>query len=202
MNCKLTNVKEELLRLNFNSKEDLRKSGLNSISVGLYVMIFDNRVNEDVRDKNPSRNVRDEFLGKVVIPKDTITVKSGKFEKNFLHRMKGYYEHLHHSSNPEFSVYQNILKLCYCLDLTTMVRKNYFNPAAVYEQYWNRSIFNYLSENNLLASSQNNRSEYRIIEFGNALNDRTIIGEKFLSQICGSIDDTFPVFSSVLKSKE
>lgn len=194
MNANLIQVTDQLRSFDFDNKKSWNKHPLNDVKMGLYLMILDNSDGLAIKDKN--KNNKTDSIGKVVVPEKSISIKFGKFENGFLNRMRGYSKHLHRASEFDFSVFQSVLNKCYCLDLSLIDKiKPKFNPAAIYESFWNRSLHFHFLERGLLAPNQNMRSEYRVIELNKGVCESEFIDENFLDEVSKSIDDSFLIFS-------
>lgn len=189
----LTEISEALKNINFHNKPSLLSSDPHNIKTGLYLMLLENSTDTEIRDKNKNKSTGE--IGKIVVPKFSKVIKFGKFENGLINRMKGYSNHLHYATNRNDTVFPNILRSFYCLDLTSIAEKTpSFNAAAIFEEYWNKSIENYYSKNNLLQKSQNIRSEYRILNCMEIINTRDFIDEKYLLSIKKSIENSLPFF--------
>ena len=195
-------VSDKIKKLDFKIKKSHTSSDLNEIKNGLYLMLIENSINADIKDKNA--NKKSNTTGKVVAPENSKTIKFGKFENGLINRMSGYSKHFHYSDNQpsEENVFQRVLTACHCLDLTSFtINSPHFNPAAIYEPFWNRSLDFYFKENKFLHQNQNNRSEYRVLSQEKEINKDNFVNIQFLESIKQSINDSFVIFSSHFKKE-
>lgn len=117
--------------------------------------------------------------------------------------MQGYYKHLHRPPEFDLSIFQSVLNKCYCLDLSVMERiQPNFNPAAIYESFWNRSLHFHFLERGLLAPNQNMRSEYREIDCDEEIYQDKLVDRNFMTNISKSIDQSFLTLSKIFNPKE
>ena len=80
--------------------------------------------------------------------------------------MKGYEKHMHHEGFPEESLFKSSLAKAIIFPMDNFDRQleNSLIPSSIYEGYWNQSIFQHLSNNNLLTAHQNFKTEYRVLK--------------------------------------
>lgn len=136
-------------------------AGFDGVRQGLYVFVFANE-GADVLD-NPKNAVR----RKIVVRRQGVSIKPGKFEKGLAVRLASYNEHLHRTGaggQPEF-VLGECFKHAYLLDLTRAVSA-VGAPAPIFERYWIEAVNRYLTASGMLSRSsrQKKRSEWRHIE--------------------------------------
>ncbi len=171
-----------------------RDSEFNKIKCGLYLMVFKNTKDIEIRDKN--KNLQTGMIGKVVAPPRVSVTKFGKFEGGLLNRMLGYYKHFHYGGVPSNLIFQDVLEKLFCLDLSELHRKSpAFNPARLYESYWNQSIHHWLTQEGFLLESQNMRSEYRLVGDGVISSSPQAVHISIaLDAISKAINSSFPIF--------
>ncbi|MEY4565674.1 MAG: hypothetical protein RLY14_644 [Planctomycetota bacterium] len=189
----LKEVSDNIKKLDFGIKKNHVSSDLAQIKNGLYLMLLENPKDMDIKDKNTNKKTGE--IGKVVVPENSNAIKFGKFENGLIDRMSGYSKHLHYPDDLGRNIFQRVLTVCYCLDLTSLsANAPGFNPAAIYEPFWNKSLEFYFSKNELLRKNQNTRSEYRVMNQIGPINRDNFISIQFLESIKQSIDDSFLLF--------
>jgi len=160
----LKNFTQEIKQKSYLSANTKHSSTLKEIKNGLYCLVFINSSTSPIRDKN-KKNIPHPFLGKIVIPPKSTSIKFGKFENGFFNRMKQYNKHFHYECDPRREIFSDVLFSAYALNLDeTQGSNSNIIASRIYEQYWNQLIHKFLIENGLLSPSQNIRSEYRTIE--------------------------------------
>jgi hypothetical protein len=154
-------ISYDVKNLPFDQKNILKKSYLNQIKIGLYVMVFENNSDVQVFDKN---KMKDGSVGKVVVPENSVVIKTGKFENGLLNRLNDYYKHTHFKGHNESSAFIEILRSIKVFAMDDL-KANYPSTrfAAVFEQYWNQSVFHKFNDAGALSKKQNKRSEYRLM---------------------------------------
>ncbi len=156
-------------------------------------MIFTNPNEISIIDKNKPKN--SSIPGKVVVPPKSAVLKAGKFQGGLITRMKGYEKHMHHEGFPEKSLFKSSLTraIVFPMDDFDRQMENSLIPSSIFEGYWNQSIFQHLSNNNVLAAHQNLRTEYRVLKspehcLGNSF-------YKFLEKIASNIEKSAEILS-------
>jgi len=194
---KLFDLTDDLARINFDNKKSWETSSLIDIKNGLYLMLFVNSSDHEVRDKNINKKTG--AIGKTIVQSNSMSIKYGKFEAGFIPRMQGYSQHLHRLPDLNLKIFPQIVQKCYCLDLTPMIRlAPRFNPAAIYESLWNRCLHLYFKDQGILLEDQNMRSEYRFLKSSCSTKMHDFVEKTFLESIGRSIDDSFLIFSEKL----
>lgn len=135
--------------------------GFAGVREGLYVFVFFNGMDQDVRDypKNASRQ-------KIVVHRRGMSIKPGTFAEGFITRVRDYDQHLHRAptggGEPEWALAESFRE-GFLLDLTSTARSIGVS-AGVFEAYWIEAVNAYLKAASLLADPpivQLERSEWR-----------------------------------------
>ncbi len=126
---------------------------------GLYVFLFANRADVPVFDDNPTR--------KIVVHRDGLSIKPGKFEQGFAVRVADYIKHLHRErlNNVPVPVFGESFVFGYWLDLSSLAQ-SVPAPARVFERYWTEAVGTFLIAHGLLAGpeiKQKARAEWRYL---------------------------------------
>lgn len=188
-------ITDEVKSVSFEKPRKLNEINLPKVSAGLYLMVFKNSKDLNVRDRNYSANKNN--LGKIVIPKKSTVVKYGKFENGLAKRMLGYYDHLHYEDNDPISAFKDVLVMAKFFSLDYMIGiKPAWRPSRIYEGFWNQSLENYLLANNLLFGNQNSRSEYRHLN-PSIENLTNIFSDDFLFDTYSAIKNSFSSLSTI-----
>lgn len=196
----LLEISDVLKGIDFQNRKSWSSSALSSINAGLYLMLLDNSDGPPIKDKNKIKNAK--MIGKVVVPENSMAIKFGKFENGLIDRMKGYSKHLHHPDQIDGVLFPKVLAACYCLDLSAMNEKlPSFNSAAIYENFWNKSLDFYFSQNDLLHKDQNIRSEYRVVNHQRKIDKDNFINKRILDSINTAIQESFSIFSGHFKKE-
>jgi hypothetical protein len=123
---------------------------LNEITNGLYLLIFENKTNLDIRDNS-----------KVVCPANSLSIKPGKFE-NGAFRYKSYYEETH-IDGTNINNFNQCLIHAQIFDLGDDLIIPRISNTRYFENLWKESIFHYSESNGFFLEFQNKRSEYRFL---------------------------------------
>jgi len=143
------------------------KEGAENTRHGLYILFFQNKMDQDIYDNNKNRE-------KIVVHRNSISIKPGKFESGFDNRLAGYKNHLHilkSNKEKEFVFRESYLgAIVLNLDQIDVGLKKQHNPR-IFENYWILSINKMLEDKRLTDSQrikQNSRTEwiYAEKEFG------------------------------------
>ena len=126
---------------------------------GLYVLFFQNKRNEDIYDNNKNRE-------KIIVHRNSISIKPGKFENGFSNRLTGYKKHLHiRKANKEKEYVFNesfIGAIVLSLDNIEIGFEKRYSPR-IFENYWILHINKALEDKRLIHSKrikQNPRTEW------------------------------------------
>ena len=129
-----------------------------SICGGLYAFLYSSPTSGKIYDKNTTP--------KIVLYPTGLSLKSGKFEKEFVKRHKVTIKHLSHvSKDGQKFEFNQFFQVGYVLDLSEC-KMGLVSTARVFERYWTEHINSFLEWQNLLAdkSQQNKRAEWRTID--------------------------------------
>jgi hypothetical protein len=127
-----------------------------SMAQGLYVFVFRNKSPNDVIDNNKK--------AKIVIRRQGVSLKPGKFEQTLLWRLHSFNTHLREPRSPQEIelVFFDCLVGGYVLDLSSVATE--YCAARVFERYWLEGINHFLDREKVLAPEQLSRAEWRYLD--------------------------------------
>lgn len=125
-----------------------------NINQGLYVLIFENKLESKILDPKP----------KVVVSQFGASIKPGRFERSFPIRLSEYVKDMRFDSSDSNlkSAFELSFVCGFVLDLS--LNKDTFLYARIFEQYWIQEINLFLVHEKVLGAVQNKHSEWRNIE--------------------------------------
>ena len=151
------------------------KEGAENTQQGLYILFFQNKMDQDIYDNNKNRE-------KIIVHRNSISIKPGKFESGFNERLAGYKKHLHirkSDEEKEFVFRESYLgAIVLSLDELDIGLKKQHTPR-IFENYWILCINKVLESKKLTDSQrikQNSRTEwiYAEPEFGKRITQECI----------------------------